>query len=432
MKAILFFIVLYNICSAQHPDSYWIPQQSLPANNDYRFEDMFFFDDTTGCGIGFYGEVKLFHGSDTVMIPVNDSANVRLNGTRCVSFLNRQLGFVGTLNHLKPLLKTTDGGFTWTPVTLPSPIPSGICGMSMVNENVLYGCGAFDVGFVSAPTGAVPVVIKTTDTGKTFTTIDMSPYAKSLVDCKFFTQEVGLVTGTVDSTHFRNGHAVVLITTDGGLTWKTVYKSTRIGEQGWKIFFRTTTEGYVALQSPLTSGNKYILKTTDGGQTWKEMYLGFASLRSFPQGVCFVDEKNGIAGGYGDSVFTTSNGGATWLLSKSANIKHMNRSRKINDSTYYVIASRVLKFQYPNTTNVKDSETPALPYPLPAQDYVYVPIPFEGLCNATIVDEEGRVIQEYLADNYIKISTTTLADGVYYVRIQSKFGNATRRFVVQK
>lgn len=427
-----FLIGFVNVYS-QHPDSLWKPIDELPSNPGARFEDMIFFDKTSGFGIDLFGLVFWSKNGERGITTVFNDAGVKQTGTRCIAFQSREHGWIGTLDSLNPLMETIDSGKTWHNVTLPEPKPSGICGMWALNDKILFGCGAFDIGFVTHPYGRA-VFVKTTDGGKSFTTKDMSSYALTLVDCYFTTPENGLVTGSVDGKDYKNGHAVILATDDGGLSWKTVYKSTRIGEQGWKIYFRTATEGYVALQSPMTSGDKYIAKTTDGGKTWKEVFLGNASMKGFPQGVCFVDEQNGIVGGYGDTVFATSNGGVSWTKYGSRVIYSMNRSRKLDDTTAYIIASQVHSFRKSPVTGVSEIErkSPFVPYPNPSTEAVTIAMPFDGLCWVKIFNSRGKAIDAVIADNYVRIPTHLLPNGMYVVVIESRYGIKTEKFMVER
>jgi photosystem II stability/assembly factor-like uncharacterized protein len=57
----------------------------------------------------------------------------------------------------------------------------------------------------------------------------------------------------------------ILNTTDGGLTWKNIYRNTKIdskGENLTDIRFRNELEGYAI------SCHNYDIFTTDGGSTW--------------------------------------------------------------------------------------------------------------------------------------------------------------------
>ncbi len=82
---------------------------------------------------------------------------------RCVGFANDQLGWVGTLTESSRLFHTKDGGATWILVNnLPLEAPPAICGLSVVNERVVYGSGT---NFPDRATG----VIKSVDGGETWT-----------------------------------------------------------------------------------------------------------------------------------------------------------------------------------------------------------------------------------------------------------------------
>lgn len=437
MKVIIFLLFLPTVLLGQqtHPDSLWqtIPTSPHQANGS-RFEDLYMFDDASGYGIDYGGHLYGFSKDSNWMLTMTDSSGNRYNDTRSIAFLTKEQGWVGVLNNKTPLLRTNDGGKSWQVVPLPSPSPMGICGLSLVNENVLFGAGAFDVGLFG-DTSAKTVVIKTTDGGATFTSIDMSPYASSLVDCRFTSQDNGLVTGTAGGKNYHEGNAVVLKTTDGGASWKSVYRSTRIGEQGWKIFFRTVTEGYVALQSPMQQGVAYpiyILKTTDGGDSWNEMLVGHGTRLVSPQGICFADEMHGILGGYSDSVFTTTDGGVTWEQFSTQKIRGINRSRRINGTTSYVIASQVLALGKSATSSVASinmlETSPS--YPNPATEFVKIELPPEGRAIIDIIDSKGSIISTIHGDRFGYIPTSSLTAGSYTARIRTGKSTTYSRFVV--
>jgi photosystem II stability/assembly factor-like uncharacterized protein len=437
MKVIIFLFLLPTVLLAQqtHPDSLWHTTPTSPHQpNGARFEDLYTFDDKSGYGIDYSGHLYGFNKDSNWTLIISDSSGARYNDTRSVAFLTKDQGWIGLLNNKVPLLKTNDGGKSWQVVPMPSPSPMGICGLSLVNDTLLFGAGAFDVGLFG-DSNAKTVVIKTIDGGATFTCIDMSPYASSLVDCRFTDRNNGLVTGTAGGKNYHEGNAVVLKTTDGGNSWKSVYRSERIGEQGWKIFFRTPTKGYVALQSPSKVGityNMYILKTTDGGETWKEIVIGHGTRNVSPQGVCFADAMNGIVGGYSDSVFTTTDGGESWEQFSTQKIRGINRSRRINDTASYVIASQVLAFGKNAASTVaridKAKTTP--PYPNPAKEFVKIELQPEGRCIIDIIDSKGVTISTLHGDRFAYIPTSSLAAGSYSARIRSGKSTTYSRFVV--
>ena len=217
-------------------------------------------------------------------------------------FVGDTYGFAQGLSHL---LVTQDGGSTWTIRTLPIS-------------------HAYSEFFTTPSTGYIgdltAGLYKTTDTGKTWTQsfhssrspIDYVTYfldpGKGFLFCGDATfsktvdsaaswqqvQQNIFVTGNTNPTYnslqfidsqtgfygWANG---VLKTTDGGVSWNSVYP------QGGTVnvvkFFNATTGYYKA--------DKIIYKTTDGGQTWTTS-CRFISDDYFV-GICFVNNATGWA-----------------------------------------------------------------------------------------------------------------------------------------
>ena len=148
---------------------------------------------------------------------------------------------------------------------LPPEAPPAICGLSVVNERVLYASGT---NFPNRPTG----VIKSTDGGETWIGWDMQEHATLLVDI-FFQDEAARLgsrwQGRRTNPTRDDVKPVVLYTEDGGQTWQNRLAGREAefpkGEWGWKIQFLNERTGFVSLEN-LVDGA--ILKTVDGGQTW--------------------------------------------------------------------------------------------------------------------------------------------------------------------
>ncbi len=110
---------------------------------------------------------------------------------RCISFANDQKGWVGTLTDAYRMFQTIDGGTTWTFVSnLPNNAPLAICGLYVVNEMVVYASGT-NFPYKRFPTR----VLKTTDGGETWTAINMEAHASNLIDIFFFNEQEGFVVG---------------------------------------------------------------------------------------------------------------------------------------------------------------------------------------------------------------------------------------------
>ena len=295
----LFLLVAYpiNPASAQK-EIRWRPLSSSPREGFY--EDIWFINPSTGWVVNTDGRIfKTTDGGESWQKQLD--INV---GLRSVGFADSLRGWAGTLTNSKILYMTTNGGVTWNQVqNIPDPAPEGICGIWVVNESVVYGCGRYD---------RPARIIKSINRGISWTSIDISEYATTLIDCYFFSPDSGFVVGGVGPTptsFLSDLNAVILFTSDGGNTWETRYRTNRTNEWCWKISFPTSNVGYVSIE-----GSDFFLKTTDGGITWQEKRLTNNLTRQ--QGVGFITNTLGWIGG--DKTFETTDGGDTWDIATFA------------------------------------------------------------------------------------------------------------------
>ena len=305
-------------------DLRWFPTTAPPASS--RYDDIWFINSSMGWAVNSNGQIlKTSDGGanwdqqfQTPLIPPLNRA-VYL---RCVGFATPLKGWVGTVTAEQRLYQTTDGGQTWTVVeNLPEEAPVKICGLSVVNESVVYASGTNDPRDVAR-------MMKTVDGGATWTAWDMSEHASNLIDVYFFSPDCGWVVGGMANASCPpstgqnprdNLIPVVLYTSDGGKTWENRVENIRssfsCGEWGWKIQFLNDQIGFVSLEN-LREGA--ILKTTDGGKTWKRLPINDPQGNANLEGIGFVDEKHGWVGGWGDANFQggftsqTNNGGKNW------------------------------------------------------------------------------------------------------------------------
>jgi photosystem II stability/assembly factor-like uncharacterized protein len=357
---------------------------------------------------------------------------------RSVGFTDALRGWAGTLDS-NLLFQTQDGGATWTMVqNIPEPKPAGICGLSVVNASVVYGCGRYD---------GTPRVIKTVDGGSTWTTIDMSAHSGTLIDCYFLTPDSGFVVGGSPQGVFPTTiNAVVLFTGDGGRTWQTRFTTSRPGEWCWKISFPSRRTGYVSIER--FGAPTYCLKTADGGVTWEEVFV--QNLALDVQGIGFATENKGWVAARRTEIFETANGGATWQLISFG--ESINRFRMLSDTLGYAVGKTVYKYS-PNTTAVADQRTEKSPaaYYL-AQNYPnpYGRLPFNpattikygvhraGLVKLQIFDLSGKVVATLVdavkpAGNYeAQFAAAGLASGLYFYRLQAGGLVTTRKMLLAR
>jgi photosystem II stability/assembly factor-like uncharacterized protein len=198
--------------------------------------------------------------------------------------------------------------------------------MWAASENVVYAVGQY-----SMPAG----IMKTTNAGAFWVFQDISNHARTLVDCYFFTPEIGLAVGST-GLFADSSQAVVLRTTNGGTNWNRRYISPRLGAWAWKISFPSASIGYVSIESSI--GPMTFLKTTDGGISWTEKLCP----NSNEQGIGFLNDDVGWLGGWGSPTYSTTDGGENWEpLNFMVNL---NRIRFLESGVGYAAGQRVYRY----------------------------------------------------------------------------------------
>jgi photosystem II stability/assembly factor-like uncharacterized protein len=352
--------------------------QALPgAPVAQRLDDLHFLDADHGwvC-TGDGGIYRTSDGGVTWLLAYENPARY----FRCIRFADAQHGFAGTLTSGAVLMRTTDGGGTWSTVTdLPEPRPNALCGLSVASSSVVYGVGSY----------AGPArLIKSVDGGATWTSKDLAPLASTAIDVYFKSPSEGFVVGSVGAFPTSN-RSVVLHTTDGGATWQQRFVGTRLGEWCWKISFPTPAVGYVSLER--FAGPMFLLKTVDGGLTWTE--LPFPDYNE--QGVGFATPDVGWIGGADNPTMGTTDGGSTWTPTPWGD--YLNRFQFLSPTLGY--GSGVTVYRYAESSLAVGDDKPR---PRPAQ---VAPNPFgprttirftlrrPGRVQLLIADPSGRVVR---------------------------------------
>ncbi|MGQ0717120.1 MAG: YCF48-related protein [Pseudonocardiales bacterium] len=322
----------------------WRPTNAPVASS--RTDDIWFTDPQRGWAVNSNGQIVHTEDGFTTWEQQLHDPGVYF---RCVGFASESRGWVGTLTAGKRLFETVDGGATWTGVAnLPPLAPSAICGLSVVNQSVVYASGT---NFPNRPAR----MMRTVDGGATWQAWEMSAHATLLVDTYFTDADHGWVVGgkaTVPSPTRNDVRAVVLRTEDGGATWvdKVAGLSAQLppGEWGWKIQFLDDRVGYVALESFVRGA---VLKTTDGGESWTRIGINDPQGNANLEGVGFIDENTGWVGGWGSATFeegfssSTIDGGKTWQDANEIG-RFINRFRFFGDPVTIGYASGLTVYRY--------------------------------------------------------------------------------------
>jgi photosystem II stability/assembly factor-like uncharacterized protein len=300
---------------------------------------------------------------------------------RAIRFADTQNGWAGTLDSDELVYHTTNGGSTWDLVTnIPSPQPNAVCGMWVASSNVIYGVGSY-----SGPAR----LIKSSDGGATWTSSDLDPLATTLVDVYFPSESEGFAVGSIGNFPLQS-RSVVLHTTDGGENWTQQYVGSRLGEWCWKISFATPLVGYVSLEK--ISSPMFVIKTVDGGMTWTE--LPFPNFNE--QGIGFVSPLVGWVGGAENPTFGTTDGGATWVQTPWG--EYLNRFQFLGPTLGYGGGITVYKYSESTVDVADAAAPPSLhlaaaPNPFEPRTTIRYSLTESRPVELLVADPSGRIVR---------------------------------------
>lgn len=212
------------------------------------------------------------------------------------------------------VLKTVDGGKTWT----PQPVP----GAEKLDFRDIEAFSALDATVLSIGPGEASRIYRTKDGGTTWTLQFTNPDPRAFYDAlAFWTPQRGLAMSDPVDGRFR-----LLATEDGGATWKVLEPRMPEVLKDESAFAASGTclvtgpSGRALLLSG-GAGRGRVFRTEDGGRTWAvvstEMEADQPSAGLF--GGLMVDGRRGFAVG-GDyrkedspsRLLATDDGGKTW------------------------------------------------------------------------------------------------------------------------
>jgi photosystem II stability/assembly factor-like uncharacterized protein len=422
-KQYLFLLLAAATASAQLE---WRPLTGILTNsNNQRFDDVFFLTDNLGWAAnGSNASIfKTIDGGTTWTLQLAEQTT-ELPGNhyfRNVEFLNENIGFVGTLN--SKFLKTVDGGTTWSIVNNITPNPTAICGIDCVGTSTIYGCGAY---FSESA-----YIIKSIDSGATWTYIDMGAYAEGLVELLFVDENLGYASGKG-----ANG-GTILKTTDGGATWTEIYNTGLPGEYVWKLQILASNPNcmFGSVESVAPNPGK-LIRTLDNGATWVSHDVPDTDI----QGVGFVTQDHGWMGGHASPFLETTDGGATWTdIGVGSNL---NRVFIIHDDLAYASGATIYKYSDEPLGNIQFTEKARTPLkaavtPNPVKDKLSVTIEFTDSDHVVLelYSASGKRIRELQRDDIAGASKKTYAfdfpyaSGTYFVNIHTNTGRQSVKFV---
>jgi photosystem II stability/assembly factor-like uncharacterized protein len=275
------------------PTSAWYAQNPSPTAESIS-EAVF----TDSNNVWLLGRTTLFHSVDggRTFLPARTLPEAYERG---MAFPTAKDGFIliptltGSYESFpRTLLRTRDGGLTWTETELPYNSNTG---------TLLRFADAANGWSVMSPdhTPYASAIAHTSDGGDTWTT-QVEPRAGHLFDLCFTDTQHAWAVG--DS-------GTILATTDGGATWRPQVSGVKTPLK--TIRFTDARNGWCGGVAGV------VLKTADGGATWSPVPVpAFPNVQAFAT-ILFTDAQNGFIGEFGKGdegkrYLRTRDGGATW------------------------------------------------------------------------------------------------------------------------
>ena len=427
MKQAIHLIALLIISCTSYSQTGWKICNAPPFGT--RVDDIFMLNTQTGYAVCGDGKIVKTTDGGNNWVTVQQTNNVY---NRSVEFVDEQKGFVGGFpigpnNSANILRKTTDGGATWTDLTplLHVTAKRGICGLAVADANTIYGSGNWydDEAYI----------IKSVDGGNTWSFINMSAYASSIIDMHFINKDVGFATGK-GPLPLETG--IILYTTDGGASWTYKFKNTTASEYCWKIQRLTDKIYYASLEDMLNVPPK-VLKSIDGGMTWTLQQVAIKAYNI--EGIGFIDELRGWTGGDDIFSFQTSNGGVSWDTIHVC--PFMNRVLRVNDTLLFATGDRIWKY---------NRAAPILPgpanryawiscYPNPVRDDLNIDITISRPTHVFLVvlDNTGKRVSVIANEDKpegsykYKFNTKNIPAGMYYVVLKTHEDKQSTKIIVR-
>jgi photosystem II stability/assembly factor-like uncharacterized protein len=183
------------------------------------------------------------------------------------------------------IVKTTDGGNSWSQIWPASGTIDGLQGIWFTSDLVGFACGWNNY------------FIKTTDGGITWTPITVGSDVWYYVDVEFWDSNNGIALAKMNNP---GTDQAAFITSNGGTTWVPATSGLATAEV-MGLSYATQNIVFVA------GSSGHLFKSTDGGHNWTT----FATLPAMLLGVDFANASFGVIGGE-ENIFATNNGGSSF------------------------------------------------------------------------------------------------------------------------
>ncbi len=402
-------IILSVICFyALNIHAQWLSKNPTNITPNSNLASVYFTGPNTGYVVGSNGGVGLLlkttDGGDTWS---NHSIAANYSFTS-VYFTHPDTGYVAGAIDSCIVLKTTDAGVTWNPLPVPK------------NTFSFYNIHFTDAmtGFVSGIHGTI---YKTTDAGATWTGVFGSSWGLGSVHGMSFVNDS---TGYVFGDHAYGG---IKKTSNTGGNW-TVQNHPTTAALRSSHFINSST-GWVV------GDTGTILKTTDGGTNWIQQT---SNTTERLKDVFFIDALNGVVVGENGMILKTTDGGTHWYFQTSNTNETLNAVHFFDTNTGYATGTkRTLRKttnggNFPTYVNDYAEKNIKLnAYPNPTNGFLDVTTNAK-ISNIQLEDLLGKILySKKVESTHTKLDLTGLPSNVYLLIVNTDKGKVWRKITIE-
>lgn len=334
----------------------WITLREGSGGSRYTSK-VLFVNSTVGFLLG-DGLEEFFKTTDSGKTWMKLQPDLNFQGVTSLYFTSVDTGYASVGNgHAGPALKTTDGGITWTTITLP--LNWGFNAVVFTDKQTGY------------MVGNLGSILKTENAGESWIIQNQFPSSltnSNLASVDFINQNIGFAVGSKDILKTVDGgnhweliahsafdlrsvsfadplHGIsvggdwlhefsgITTTSNGGMNWNES-SSTSIDRYISKIKFVNADTGYAVGSNTGTYGG-YIHKTTDAGNTWSAINTGIDTY--WINDLSLPDEHTIFAVGESGMILKSDDAGVSWLKQNPNTIETLNAVFFLDANTGYVI-----------------------------------------------------------------------------------------------
>lgn len=421
-RLILLIAVLFGL----HSQVSALGFQSLSSGTTYNLLSIFFTDLNTGYASGALGTILKTTNAGVNWFPVTN--NLTTEAFYSLYFINANTGYASGSNGL--MAKTTNAGLNWT--------------TGYISSNNLYSVYFSDqigwtVGYNSC--------LKTTNSGLTWFTQSI-PFSSANLSAVTFNNNKGFICVEGSASN-------LLTTTNSGANWlDSKIRAGTLGSSG--ICFNANFGVTVGKETVNGYFKPVIFMTTNNGNNWTESIINNRKGMLFSVDISPTNPNIIFAVGryFNDSIHNnkgmilySTNAGLTWL-EEIWPVNNMDFTGvKITANSVFIVGDDgvILKSAVPIGIKTIGTAIPDIfslsqnyPNPFNPTTNIEFSIPKNGLVRLSVFDITGKEVanlvnQVLSAGNYrVNFNASSLASGTYFYRLQSETYVNTKKMILIK